>query len=112
MVTSGAIERFPNIIALQSEKCDPLYQARRQGLDHPATVTPTPTMAEGIAIGVPMRGTEILDMMRKHDIKVVTCPEDKILEASLNFAQGYLQKKKLVFTGNKGQNLPDFGLYY
>ena len=32
--------------------------------------------------------------------------------ASLNFAQGYLQKKKLVFTGNKGQNLPDFGLYY
>ena len=31
---------------------------------------------------------------------------------SLNFAQGYLQKKKLVFTGNKGQNLPDFGLYY
>lgn len=25
---SGAIERFPNIIALQSEKCDPLYRAR------------------------------------------------------------------------------------
>ena len=35
-----------------------------------------------------------------------------LLSASLNFAQGYLQKKKLVFTGNKGQNLPDFGLYY
>lgn len=33
-------------------------------------------------------------------------------QPSLNFAQGYLQKKKLVFTGNKGQNLPDFGLYY
>ena len=32
--------------------------------------------------------------------------------SSLNFAQGYLQKKKLVFTANKGQNLPDFGLYY
>ena len=35
-----------------------------------------------------------------------------VSEPSLNFAQGYLQKKKLVFTGNKGQNLPDFGLYY
>lgn len=29
---SGAIERFPNIIALQSEKCDPLYRARGRGL--------------------------------------------------------------------------------
>lgn len=36
----------------------------------------------------------------------------RMAKASLNFAQGYLQKKKLVFTGNKGQNLPDFGLYY
>ena len=81
LVASGAIDKFPNIIALQSEKCDPLYQARMQGLDQPATVPPTPTMAEGIAIGVPMRGKEILGMMRKHDMKVVTCPEDKILEA-------------------------------
>ena len=30
---SGAIERFPNIIALQSEKCDPLYRAREAGLE-------------------------------------------------------------------------------
>lgn len=81
LVASGAIDKFPNIIALQSEKCDPLYQARMQGLDQPASVTPTPTMAEGIAIGVPMRGKEILGMMRKRDMKVVTCPEDKILEA-------------------------------
>ena len=81
LVASGAIDKFPNTIALQSEKCDPLYQARMQGLDQPATVPPTPTMAEGIAIGVPMRGKEILGMMRKHDMKVVTCPEDKILEA-------------------------------
>lgn len=43
---SGAIERFPNIIALQSEKCDPLYRAREAGLEDPARVTPAPTMAE------------------------------------------------------------------
>ena len=78
---SGAIERFPNIIALQSEKCDPLYRAREAGLEDPARVTPAPTMAEGIAIGVPMRGREILDMMKRHDIRVVHAPEDRILEA-------------------------------
>lgn len=44
--SSGAIERFPNIIALQSEKCDPLYRAREAGLEDPARVTPAPTMAE------------------------------------------------------------------
>ena len=71
---SGAIERFPNIIALQSEKCDPLYRAREAGLEDPARVTPAPTMAEGIAIGVPMRGREILDMMKRHDIRVVHAP--------------------------------------
>lgn len=78
---SGAIERFPNIIALQSEKCDPLYRAREAGLEDPVRVTPAPTMAEGIAIGVPMRGREILDMMKRHDIRVVHAPEDRILEA-------------------------------
>ena len=78
---SGAIERFPNIIALKSEKCDPLYRAREAGLEDPARVTPAPTMAEGIAIGVPMRGREILDMMKRHDIRVVHAPEDRILEA-------------------------------
>lgn len=78
---SGAIERFPNIIALQSEKCDPLYRAREAGLEDPARVTPAPTMAEDIAIGVPMRGREILDMMKRHDIRVVHAPEDRILEA-------------------------------
>lgn len=78
---SGVIETFPNIIALQSENCDPLYQARLTGADEPAVVTPEPTLAEGIAIGVPMRGEEILGMMKRHDVKVVTAPEDKILEA-------------------------------
>ena len=87
LVASGAIERFPNIIALQSELCDPLYRARTAGDTKPALVTPQPTLAEGIAIGVPMRGEEILGMMARHDIKVVTAPEDKILEARAAIAR-------------------------
>lgn len=50
-------------------------------------------------------GRKVADFLQKSEIL-----DEKT--ASLNFAQGYLQKKKLVFTGNKGQNLPDFGLYY
>ncbi|EJW95835.1 threonine synthase, partial [gut metagenome] len=85
--TSGAIAHFPHIIALQSEHCDPLYQARRAGLHEPAPVSPTPTMAEGIAIGVPMRGKEILDLMERHHVTVVTAPEENILQARAAIAR-------------------------
>ena len=44
-------------------------------------------MVEGIAIGLPMRGDELMDMIYRHDIKMVTAPEDKILEARYEIAR-------------------------
>ena len=79
--SSGCIAAFPQVIALQTETCDPLLQAMEQGLDHPAAIAPQPTIAEGIAIGQPMRGEEILAYARKHNVRFVHAPEDKILEA-------------------------------
>ena len=38
-------------------------------------------MAEGIAIGVPMRGKELLDMARRHNVRFVLAPEETILAA-------------------------------
>ena len=87
LLESGAIESFPNIIALQSELVDPLYLAKMQGLRHPVKIDVKPTIAEGIAIGEPMRGEEILDMIYRHNIKVVTAPEDKILQARHEIAK-------------------------
>ena len=83
---SGVIDKFPQIIALQSENCDPLFEAVRSGHTVPAHVDPTPTLAEGIAIGVPMRGQELLDMSYRHNIAFVCAPEDKILEARAKIA--------------------------
>ena len=84
---SGCIDAFPQIIALQSERCDPLLQAAEQGLDHPAPVSPTPTLAEGIAIGQPMRGEEILALARKWGIQFISVPENGILEARKQLAE-------------------------
>ena len=81
LLVAGCIETFPQIIALQSEMCDPLLQAAAQGRDDPAPVKPMPTLAEGIAIGQPMRGAEILAYARKHGVRFVHAPENKILEA-------------------------------
>lgn len=81
LLESGAIDRMPRIIALQSENCDPLLQAGIQGSEEPASVSPAPTIAEGIAIGRPMRGKEILALAKKHDVRFVHAPEDQILAA-------------------------------
>lgn len=81
LLQSGAIKKMPQIIAVQSERCDPLLQAMRLGLPHPADVTPSPTMAEGIAIGKPMRGETILAYAQTYGVRFVHAPEETILAA-------------------------------
>ena len=53
----------------------------------PADVSPRSTIAEGIAIGKPMRGREILDCVYKYGIRFVHAPEDRILEARAALAR-------------------------
>ena len=81
LLESGVIDRMPHIIAVQGEYCAPIAEARRRGLSTPAAVTPKPTLAEGIAIGRPMRGEQILQLIEKYDMEVMTVPEEMILPA-------------------------------
>lgn len=84
---SGCITHFPQIIAVQSERCAPLLRAWQQESDKPADVSPAPTLAEGIAIGKPMRGEEILALSRKHGVRFVSAPEARILPARETLAR-------------------------
>ncbi len=81
LFNSGLIKKMPNIIAVQSQYCDPIARAVSLNKNLPAEVTPKPTLAKGIAIGQPMRGKEILEYIYKFNITVVTAPEELILEA-------------------------------
>lgn len=87
LMESGIISKMPQIIAVQSERCDPLLRAAEAGRDEPEKVTPTPTMAEGIAIGQPLRGGEILAYARKYGVRFVHAPEDQILQARAKLAR-------------------------
>ena len=87
LLAAGIITHMPNVVAIQSENCAPIAVAAAQGLSEPARVTVAPTLAEGIAIGLPMRGEEILGYIKKHKIKVVVAPEDQILKARAALAQ-------------------------
>ncbi|WP_313340306.1 threonine synthase [Sedimentibacter sp.] len=81
LIESNIIHKMPNIIAVQSENCDPFVKAFESKEKHPAVISPQPTLAEGIAIGVPMRGEEILEYTYKYNIKMITAPENQILNA-------------------------------
>ena len=85
-VESGVIDHVPQIIALQTETCDPLIRAAEQGLDEYAEIEVSPTIAEGIAIGKPMRSAEILEYARKYGVRFIHAREDKILEARAKLA--------------------------
>ncbi|MGC7873405.1 threonine synthase [Desulfosporosinus sp. SYSU MS00001] len=86
LLKSAVIERMPNIVAVQSEHCAPFAKAFINREKHPAKIIPQPTMAEGIAIGVPMRGEEILEYVYKYNIKIITAPENRIMEARMKLA--------------------------
>ena len=80
---SGCIDRLPKLFIVQSEKCAPLYQAGKV----PRAIVPEPTYAEGIAIGRPMRGSEILAADAQFRQEIITAPEDGILPARAELAQ-------------------------
>lgn len=87
LLRSGVIDHMPQIIAVQSELCAPLARAWEQDGAEPAQVEPRPTLAEGIAIGRPMRGAAILALARKHGVRFVCAPEDRILAAREELAR-------------------------
>ena len=78
---SKIINKFPNIIAIQSERCAPFFEAKENGYKEIPQINPKQTLAEGIAIGKPMRDKEILEYIYELDIDIVKIPEEKILPA-------------------------------
>ena len=86
LLESGVIDKMPNVVAIQSEHCAPFAEAVRQGLKEPAEVNPQTTLAEGIAIGQPMRGAEILEKIYKYNIEIVEISEKEILPARAELA--------------------------
>lgn len=86
LMQSRLINKMPQIIGIQSENCAPIKQAVDVGSSKLEPVEINPTLAEGIAIGVPMRGKEILESIYKYKIRIITAAEDRILEARAELA--------------------------
>jgi threonine synthase len=78
---AGLIERAPRLFAAQSEGCDPIVRAWEQGDAVPPRVTPTPTVADGIIVEVPVRGKAVLRAIRDSGGAALRTGNDAILAA-------------------------------
>ncbi len=84
---SGVIKEFPNVFAIQSENCAPLLVANKNKLNTYSNIEVKSTIAEGIAIGKPMRSKEILDYSYKYNVEFIYAPESMILESRSELAK-------------------------
>ncbi len=84
---AGAITAYPRIYAVQSERCAPFKAAVEGGLASVPAVPVGQTMAEGVAIGLPMRGDAILKLIYEHGVHVITAKEERILAARDSLAR-------------------------
>jgi threonine synthase len=83
---AGLIERVPRIIAVQSERCDPLYQAWIKGKSSAEPVKNTGTIAEGIAVAAPARHKQILAAVAATRGSIVSVGEKRIVPAQAYLA--------------------------
>ncbi len=81
----GLIKELPKIIAVQAEPCAPIEKAFRNNT-RVSSVENQGTQAEGIAIGSPVRGDQIIEAVRSTNGTIITAPEDDINAAGEKLA--------------------------
>ncbi|EGB14337.1 threonine synthase [Pseudodesulfovibrio mercurii] len=77
----GLIDRVPKLVAVQSARCAPLCAAFEAGAATVAQASSEPTLAEGIAIALPMRGEQMLRAVRDTGGVCLAVSEEAILAA-------------------------------
>lgn len=81
LLENGLIDKVPRIIAVQAENCAPLLAMFREGLDAVPAIETRETIAEGVAIAAPVRGKEIVDIVRETGGKVLAVSDEEVENA-------------------------------
>jgi threonine synthase len=81
LLQAGVIDRVPAVIAVQAENCAPLHAAFTRTLAGIPKITTRETIADGIAIAEPIRGSEIITAVRQSHGEFITVNEDEIRQA-------------------------------
>jgi len=82
LAAARRIPRLPQLIAVQSDLCAPIYEAFHRGLaSMPKVPAPSQILAEGIATVSPLRWQVILNVVRESAGEVIRVPDRAIPSA-------------------------------
>src|SRR5262249_21150923 len=81
LLTSEQIEKLPRIYGVQAANCAPYYAVYQSGGENCISITPQPTMADGIASYKPVRLRENLNAMRQTSGACLVVKEEEIISA-------------------------------
>ena len=85
---SGVIDRFPKLFAVQPERLAPVCHAFTQGLDDiPRVKSSGKSIADGVAIPEPVRGSLIIEALRESDGAAIRVSEHAIKSAYFALAE-------------------------
>ncbi len=84
LLDSGFIDRLPRLIAVQSEKFQPLTSAWNGGGDISGKTVSGNTVAEGIAVAEPVRGKQILAAVRRSNGFCMSINDDEVNSALID----------------------------
>jgi threonine synthase len=85
LVACGAADRLPRIIGVQAEGCQPVVRAWRSGA--PIQASEPDTLADGIAVEMPVSGPSVLRDVRASGGDFVTVSDDDLLQAINDMAE-------------------------
>jgi len=81
LMEAHLVEDNPRLVGVQAQACAPLYEAFAQDRTDVEAVRPEPTMATGVAIANPARGSQILAAVRASGGSIVAVTEEEIRTA-------------------------------
>jgi len=81
LLAAGIIRHMPRLVAVQAAGCAPLALAARMGLSALPAIEKQDTLAEGIAIALPVRGMEIVAAVQASGGEFLTVSEAEIGES-------------------------------
>ncbi len=90
----GFIDKIPIVYSVQAEGSDAMYRAWQSGIFENL---PTSTVADSICVNVPRNGFHALAQLKKHDGRVITVSDRRIIEA-----QAKLSRSTGLFTEPAG----------
>lgn len=78
LLNAGITDKLPRLIAVQSANCAPLYRAFRQNPVQTPSIHGTETIAEGISVAAPVRGEQVIEVVRRSKGDFFTVTEEEI----------------------------------